>query len=171
MAISSGNHTILAGKSCELALFLWHIVQRSRLYIPFRLKAKTRHFPQSDFTNLVAKWAMETKCAIASGVRCTFVKHKLLALILVAPRPLIELLSHEAVETTKLAKGISIHTQRMRNCGSKIQSRQPLRCGQAAQRRITERVCWRVGDGEETPLKFEQSLSLSRLSVSWSEGL
>jgi hypothetical protein len=38
---------------------------------------------------LVAKWAMETKRAIASGVRCAFAKHKLLALILVAP-PLID---------------------------------------------------------------------------------
>jgi hypothetical protein len=33
---------------------------------------------------LVAKWAMETKYAIASGVRCAFVKRKLLALSLVA---------------------------------------------------------------------------------------
>jgi hypothetical protein len=34
---------------------------------------------------LIAKWAMETKCAIAPGVRSAFVKRNLLALILVAP--------------------------------------------------------------------------------------
>jgi hypothetical protein len=34
---------------------------------------------------LFAKWAVKTKCAIASGVRCAFVKHNRLALIFVAP--------------------------------------------------------------------------------------